>query len=569
MWHLLISGPGYFDVTHPLRDGVTTFGRAEENDVVLTGDLVSRNHARVEVRGDNVYVEDLGSRNGSRINEQKLRGTSTMRPGDVIAIGENLLTLRRMAQVENLSLFSVDLSAGGVRRFTMGGDLKKKVLVTKRARESRLLGMLDEVSYEVALDTGMSAGSAQEHNPYKSLIVHSEAAEGVSTPESLQVLLDDLVDWLMEKTAAQGGVVLLKHRTGKLVPVSVRQRGVQVRGELPVSDDVLGAVTTKALAMAVGDVQDERATSEKTPKPQVPAQVLAAPIGAPGDVHGVLYLFRRQRADEDIDELLDVCNGVARLAEVGLGRFRIADQQRRAAKLRATLERYHGPDILERRMLELAQQGGHGPLSQLAEQHVTTLVASLAPFSPLLTALPPERVVELLGEFYQLTTDVLFSLQGVVERIAGETVTAHFGVQEVRADDAPRAAQAALLLRNEWDKAMKRRSPEERCQMRIGLASGPSLVGIVGIEARHDFTVLGETAETAAWLCETAEPGQILVTQKAKRGIGNQFDVTHLGDKTMRQSKKKVPVLELHDRDIGGAVTGSNLIPVQSSREDT
>src|SRR4051794_15602046 len=68
MWQLLINGPGYFDTAYDLPEGVTQVGRADENDVVLSGDLVSRKHCRIHVKAEGVVFEDLGSRNGTKLN---------------------------------------------------------------------------------------------------------------------------------------------------------------------------------------------------------------------------------------------------------------------------------------------------------------------------------------------------------------------------------------------------------------------------------------------------------------------------------------------------------------------
>ncbi|MBQ4334456.1 MAG: FHA domain-containing protein, partial [Myxococcaceae bacterium] len=68
MWQLIINGPGYFDTAYELPDGETTLGRADENDVILSGDQVSRRHARLYFEGDALFFEDLGSRNGTRLN---------------------------------------------------------------------------------------------------------------------------------------------------------------------------------------------------------------------------------------------------------------------------------------------------------------------------------------------------------------------------------------------------------------------------------------------------------------------------------------------------------------------
>src|SRR5947209_221139 len=91
MWQLIINGPGYFDTAYDLPEGETSLGRADENDIVLSGDLVSRRHARIRVKGDDLAIEDLGSRNGSRVNGEPLHGAVDLKAGDVVSVGENTL----------------------------------------------------------------------------------------------------------------------------------------------------------------------------------------------------------------------------------------------------------------------------------------------------------------------------------------------------------------------------------------------------------------------------------------------------------------------------------------------
>ena len=101
MWQLVINGPGYFDTAYELPDGPTYMGRADENDIVLSGDLVSRKHARLTAQGDTLEVEDLGSRNGSKVNGEPLTVLRPLRPGDLLQVGENSLLIRQPSKVEN------------------------------------------------------------------------------------------------------------------------------------------------------------------------------------------------------------------------------------------------------------------------------------------------------------------------------------------------------------------------------------------------------------------------------------------------------------------------------------
>ena len=72
----------------PLRDAVTTLGRASDNTVAVPGDSnVSRYHAEIEQRGEDHYLIDLGSSNGTTVNGEKFSGERLLREGDQIVLG--------------------------------------------------------------------------------------------------------------------------------------------------------------------------------------------------------------------------------------------------------------------------------------------------------------------------------------------------------------------------------------------------------------------------------------------------------------------------------------------------
>ena len=71
-----------------------TIGRGGQNDLVLWGDeFASARHVRVEARRDGVWVQDLGSTNGTYVNGSRVAGAQRLTPGDVIRVGETDLRL--------------------------------------------------------------------------------------------------------------------------------------------------------------------------------------------------------------------------------------------------------------------------------------------------------------------------------------------------------------------------------------------------------------------------------------------------------------------------------------------
>jgi Inner membrane component of T3SS, cytoplasmic domain len=73
----------------PVDSAPLTVGRGGQNDLVLGGDdFASARHARVEVRGDGVWVQDLDSTNGTYVNGSRVTGAQRLDTGDVLRVGE-------------------------------------------------------------------------------------------------------------------------------------------------------------------------------------------------------------------------------------------------------------------------------------------------------------------------------------------------------------------------------------------------------------------------------------------------------------------------------------------------
>ena len=74
---------------YPVDSAPLTIGRSGQNDVAIDGDeFASARHVRFEPRRDGVWVQDLGSTNGTYVNGVRIEGAQRLAPGDVIRVGE-------------------------------------------------------------------------------------------------------------------------------------------------------------------------------------------------------------------------------------------------------------------------------------------------------------------------------------------------------------------------------------------------------------------------------------------------------------------------------------------------
>jgi hypothetical protein len=115
------SVPFFTDPTgreHRLADEIMTIGRAVDNDIVVTSRRVSREHARVQREGSRLVLVDLGSTNGTFLNNERVLAPVELRDGDCVSIGDVKLTFHDPESTYLETPFpdlEVDAAAGIVR----------------------------------------------------------------------------------------------------------------------------------------------------------------------------------------------------------------------------------------------------------------------------------------------------------------------------------------------------------------------------------------------------------------------------------------------------------------------
>ena len=84
----------------PLEGDQLTVGRDANNAVAINDAEVSRRHARLNFQGGKYVIEDLGSTNGTFVNGQRLTGPHVLKPGDVVAFGEQIVLMYDAANID-------------------------------------------------------------------------------------------------------------------------------------------------------------------------------------------------------------------------------------------------------------------------------------------------------------------------------------------------------------------------------------------------------------------------------------------------------------------------------------
>ena len=145
-------------------------------------------------------------------------------------------------------------------------------------------------------------------------------------------------------------------------------------------------------------------------------------------------------------------------------------------------------------------------------KQVTVLFCDITNSTALAARIGEEPMHELLSRFFELALEAVHRYEGTVNQFLGDGFMALFGAPVAHEDHARRAALAALEIRGAVAGQVELPSGE-KLSVRMGLNTGPVVVGSIGDNLRMDYTAVGDTTNLAARLQQHAEPGSILVSE--------------------------------------------------------
>ncbi len=165
-------------------------------------------------------------------------------------------------------------------------------------------------------------------------------------------------------------------------------------------------------------------------------------------------------------------------------------------------------------------------------KHVTVLFLDLADSTPIAERLGPEAMHEIMDRCFGVILAQVHHYEGTVNQFLGDGVMALFGAP-IALEDAPhRAIRSALAIHRALeplaDDVRRRYGVEFR--MRMGVHSGPVVVGRIGDDLRMDYTAVGDTTNLASRLQGLARPGMVLISEATASLVEGYFDFEPLGE---------------------------------------
>jgi adenylate cyclase len=195
----------------------------------------------------------------------------------------------------------------------------------------------------------------------------------------------------------------------------------------------------------------------------------------------------------------------------------------RKSRMQESFGKYVGAEVLD---MILANPEGNWLRGH--RNQATTLFADIRGFTAFSDAREPEAVVEALNEYFEIATRVIIRYGGYIDKFIGDAVLAVFGVPVYRRNHLERGLAAALELQSELRKATGGGNPLLTA-VGISIDTGEVVAGNIGTQEKMEYTVIGDSVNSASRLNGLAGPGEVIISQTVFQKMGPLVDAEPFG----------------------------------------
>ena len=205
------------------------------------------------------------------------------------------------------------------------------------------------------------------------------------------------------------------------------------------------------------------------------------------------------------------------------------------------LKRFFSPQVAD-----LIISSDEKSLMEGHRQEITAVFCDLRGFTAFSDTAEPEEVMNVLREYHGAVGHLIFRFDATLEHFAGDGLLAFLNDPLPCADPAARATRMAVAMRKDVGALIDQwRKRGHELGFGIGIALGYATLGQIGFEGRFQYAAIGSSLNLASRLCDQAENGQILVTQRICAEIEDIAESEPLGELTLKGFLKPVPAFNV------------------------
>jgi len=518
-------------------------GRTEGNDLILNHPSVSRKHARFEGRSSGWWIVDLKSTNGVKVNGN-LISEAQVNAGDKILVGSVQLELKALPSVNFSGDSMFDNPSGTViRRIS---DFNSEFGLD--------IGELDKkIEPRAPSEPGLKPEPSVTREKIFQVLV--QVAKALLQSDDLNSLLNVVMDMIFKYLPVERGLIILFDEEGNPVPKLTKFIEGAEQQDIPISRTILTMVAQQQVSLMTSNaLEDARLLGGKSIAIHGIRSAMCVPLWNRQRVIGAVQVDSPIHIGRFTEEDLDLLTALANFAAVAVERAQLSEKIEQERKIRNKMERYHSPAVID----EIVKGVVSADESEIRAADVSILFADISGFTTVSETKRPEEVAEFLSHFFSCAVESIFAYGGTLDKFIGDAVMAFFGAPIPQDDHADRAVLAGLMMQRlvgEWN-AEREKAALPQVRIRVGINSGPAVVGNVGTEKRVDYTVLGSAVNIASRLeSGVAKPGQVIISNNTLDRIMGSFQTESLGEFALKGLQQKMPVFN---------VLGSASAPVEA-----
>ena len=535
-------------------------GRSSKCDLTLRDESVSRHHAEFVAGPAGWLLRDLESRNGIEVNGKR--------------VSERLL-----ADGDRLKIGNVALQC----ELKVTAPPPPQVVIEETSLEPKLQAVIsmDTMAHLAAVapsgsrkpEKGGRAGRGapaqlpEETTSLRQRLLMAaplrEAAEAILTGRGLQDILDRFLEIVGRHLRAQRGFIgLTDVKTGELVPQATWSRVKGEGGPIVISRHIADAAMKAHQSILVGDAADDsRFRAAESVLNMKIRSAMCAPLLRQGVVGGLIYVDTLSVVEPFERDNLEVLSILATLAAVAIEETRLRDDVAREQRIREKLARYSSSSVVNH-IIERQKDAG-AMLS--TEREITVLFCDFAGFTTFAETLAPADVTRVLNRAFERLTAAVFAEEGTLDKFTGDGLMVFFGAPLDQPDHAARAVRTAVRMQRALAEPVAGGIELPPLALRIGIHSGPAIVGDIGTPARSDYTVIGATVNTASRLeSSVAKPGQIVVGPTTYEAVKELFHCQALEEQLLRGMTRPIqPYVVLGEPEVVGKMPPAPTPPPQ------